>query len=307
MREYLVRAQLEFDWDFEQVGKAERLRSPKELPITIGPFCLYDSPNAEFYLHRVAQIELEHFVQQNPDWRYPISLLYFEIKLEESKQSRPYAQAEDKFELLECLLRLFQPGGISVRRHEHIFLVQEHSFSPFVYLTGHQVKPLPAPTYERPAYPFDDGVLSEFIEFFNAHWDVLQGNPSSPLKMAASRFSSSYEKRTLSDRLIDLVIALEALFGDGDSRGIAARVATRCACLLNLPEEECSGTIGLVRKSYAERNKILHGGQRERRLMQPVQLLITEAEVAELEDIVRKSMIAAMINSSKSSKGSRVE
>ena len=52
-----------------------------------------------------------------------------------------------------------------------------------------------------------------------------------------ARFSSSYEKRDPADRLVDLVIALEALFGDsGDSSNLRYKLAMRGASWLHATE-----------------------------------------------------------------------
>ena len=284
MTEYLIRAKLEFDWDFEPVGKDERLRRPYGLPVKIGPFQLNESPNAEFYLDREAQVELDQTSQAHPDWRYPVSLLYFERKLQVPTNSPPYAKANETFEHLEWLLRLFQPGGISVRRHEHLFRVQEQKFQPIVYFTGHPVPPVPAPLYERPPYPFGDDVLDSFIKFFDEYWCVLEENP--PYTTAAlTRFNSSYEKHRIADRLIDLVIALEALFGDGELGSISYKVAMRCACWLHPPGKERLDAFTLIKKFYDMRSKVVHGGQKA----SP-----SEDQVDQLEGIVRAILVKCL-------------
>ena len=286
MTGYLVRAKLEFDGDFEKVGKSERLRQPHNLPINIGPFQLDQSPNFEFYLNEVVQIELDGIRQGNPDPRYPVSLFYVETRLEESTKSRPHLQADHTFEHLEWLLRLFQPGGISVRRHEHIFRVQEKKWDPLVYFIGHSPQPVPVPLYERPPYPLDDATVDSFVEFFDKFWDELQENLPSYLTIALSRFNSSYEKRSLVDRLIDLVIALEALFGDS-SFSKANIIAKRCSSWLNQPGKEHQGTSALIKKMYKTRNNVVHGEEG----IDLSEKHDFETRLNELEDVVRASLV----------------
>lgn len=47
---YLVRAELEFGWDFEKGEDEKSPKTLKRLPIEFGPFRLDWSPNSEFYL-----------------------------------------------------------------------------------------------------------------------------------------------------------------------------------------------------------------------------------------------------------------
>ena len=73
------------------------------------------------------------------------------------------------------------------------------------------------------------------------------------IDLALSRFNSSYERRELVDRLIDLVIALEALFGEqGDS--LSLKVASRCACWLYPPGQERWDAFVAVRDMYRKRS-----------------------------------------------------
>ena len=74
-----------------------------------------------------------------------------------------------------------------------------------------------------------------------------------------ARLSSSYEKRDLADRLIDLVIALEALFGGGGSSAIAKNLANRSAWWLHTNETERCAAFKTIKKLYRYRNKVVHG------------------------------------------------
>ena len=74
-----------------------------------------------------------------------------------------------------------------------------------------------------------------------------------------SLFSSSYEKRDLADRLIDLVIALEALFGDSDSSSTTYKMAMRGACWLYAKESDRHAAFRTIKKLYGYRSRIVHG------------------------------------------------
>ena len=102
------------------------------------------------------------------------------------------------------------------------------------------------------------------------------------LKTAMARFNASYERRDLSDRLIDLIVAMEALFGDGEPGSVAYKVAMRCACWLHPPGDVRVELFSKIKNYYSIRSKAVHGGE--------LSSLLKE-EVVELEEIVRRSLL----------------
>ena len=280
LKEYLIRAKLDFAQDRTQ----QKVCRPSKLPIDLGPFELKPSPNANLYLGETGwgpYIDGVH-----PDGAYPVALVYVEYKLHEEEGVNLQALSDEHFEALETLLRLFQPGEVSVRRHERMWRVDGQEFKSMIFFDSIPVRPEPAALYDRLPYRLDDSTLERFVEFFNGYWSVLEETPQS-LRTALNRFNSSYERRTLSDRLIDLVIALEALFGDGESSSITYKVAMRCACWLKQPGSGRQKTFRDVRKSYAYRSKVVHG----RTKMEPT----FGSEVDALEAIVRGSLVKLLV------------
>ena len=99
-----------------------------------------------------------------------------------------------------------------------------------------------------------------------------------PLYIATTRFSSSYDKRTLADRLIDLMIALEALLGSQTET--TYKIALRFACLLHAPGEARKNAFRSIKIIYGERSKIVHGDRLEPEY--------TETQVDNFEGAVRR-------------------
>ena len=183
-------------------------------------------------------------------------------------------------ECLEGLLRMFQPGEVSVRRHGVWRVHEGGKLTPTWYFSRYDFKPAKPPTdglHDRLDYPLDDDTLACLIQFIDGHWAVLDKIPPF-LRTAIARFNSSYERRDPADRLIDLVIALEALFGDGESGSITYKVAMRGASWLHAPGSERCTSFGTLKKCYRERSSVVHGGSGK------------DLRVDELEGMVRASL-----------------
>ena len=278
MQEYLLRAKLAFAQDLDQ----DQPTWPNKLPINIGTFELKSSPNADLYLGESGWGSYRD--DRYPQWEYPVSLTYLEIRLRAEGAARLLALADDEFEAIESLLRLFQPGEVSVRRHDRVWRVEGEELKQLLFLDWLPIKPDPVAVYDRLPYPFDDDVLAQFIDFFNLYWAMLK-NIDPQLKTAISRFNSSLDRRTLADRLIDLVVALEALFGDGEPGSISYKVAIRCACWLHSSGQQRLTTFKTVKNRYSDRSRFVHGGKGKHPSQQ---------QVDELENIVRMSIVKVL-------------
>lgn len=277
---YLIRAKFEFEWDSEKGEDKESLRR-LTLPIEFGPFRLDWSPNSGFYLMDLGWIEPDSKGNSYPDWEYPVSLLYVESETEVHSGQHPESAADDILEQLEAMLRLFQEGDVYLRRHEHMWHFKERIPEPAIFFRYRPLKSEPATLYSRGAYKLDDETLGKFIGFSNCYWDIIHQKPQ-PLYNAVYRFSSSYEKRTLADRLVELVITLEALFGDG-SDSLTYKIALRCSSLLYPPGETRKEVFKAIKKVYADRSAIVHGKRLDSKY--------SNEEIGRLEDYIRRSML----------------
>ena len=281
MREYLARAVVEFgafgQWDHDD-------GPPKvwpQLPVEVEPFRLDVSPNSDIYFGEIFGIDLEQMAHLKVDWDYPVSPFYVDTHLEMPDRESPIPCADERFNRFEQLLRLFQPGAVAVRRHSFVQDVSGGGF--WIETSGNNVKSSVVTRYERPAYRLDDETMVRFSAFFADYWDALDGRDPS-VKLALSRFSSSYDRAELSDRLLDLVIALEALFSDGDSGSVTFKIATRCAGWLYPPGEHRLSLFRFVKDVYGLRSDVVHGRKRNRQ--EP-----TRGDLDRLECVVRASVM----------------
>ncbi len=274
---YLFRAKLEFNWDFDEVDSKRRLLYPSQLPTDFGPFLIDHSPNAEFYLEELGWNVRSS--RKSPDYNYPVTLLYVDTQIQVKKGYDPEGIADETFEQLEALLRLFQKGDVYIRRHL-VFEIRQEQPSLVFFLRPQPIKPAPATLYPRDSYKLDDATLQRFIAFFNDYSDIIN-QKQQPISNALFRFSSSYEQRTLGDRLLELVMTLEALFGSrGDS--LTYKIALRCSSFLYPPGEERREAFEAIKKVYDDRSAIVHG--------EKIDSKYTSEEMDQLEQYVRRSI-----------------
>ncbi|MDO8635819.1 MAG: HEPN domain-containing protein, partial [Dehalococcoidia bacterium] len=126
-------------------------------------------------------------------------------------------------------------------------------------------------------------MLAKFKDFYNQYFDIIKSKEM-PLYIAINRFSSSYDKRTLADKLVDLMIAMEALLGSQTE--ITYKIALRFAYLLYPPSEDRKDAFRRIKKVYSERSKLVHGDRLEPKY--------TETQVDNFEDEVRRLIIKVL-------------
>ncbi len=106
--------------------------------------------------------------------------------------------------------------------------------------------------------------------------------------LAIDRWMRSKESRAFEDQIIDLRIALEALFGVDGGREIAFRVATRSAWYLGNEPEDRRQIYTSIEAAYREASKFIHADavrneQKSRSIFERAQYLCREAILKWLE------------------------
>ena len=89
------------------------------------------------------------------------------------------------------------------------------------------------------------------------------GNVPLPLRIAAKRFATSFEKQGNEDKLIDYVIGLEALLGR-ENEAISYRIPLRLATLIGGGPAERIRVFDTSKKSYDLRSNLVHGSDQLR-------------------------------------------
>ena len=118
------------------------------------------------------------------------------------------------------------------------------------------------------------------IDFSNGESDFL--------KNAIDRFMYSYEKSLIHDKIIDLIIALEALFQDGNQE-ITFKLSIKTALFIEVYTIERNEVYNVIKKAYDLRSRVAHGDTPERIVIGGVTM--TEQQLCvKLEEIVRRSI-----------------
>jgi hypothetical protein len=115
-------------------------------------------------------------------------------------------------------------------------------------------------------------------EFMNTAWEKKES--SSPLGIALSRFTDGYERIKLEDKIIDYVIALEALYLQEGTAELSYRLAHRVSVLLTKDKKERQRLFKMTGRSYDLRSKIVHGSKYD----------LSHEKVWFVEDTLRRSI-----------------
>lgn len=250
MKNYAAHAAVQF-------GANNQWRCPdciklSALPVGLGTSLLEWCPNVAAYLGEVLLFDPE--MAANDD--YPFSPLLVKLQGEAADTADLVTSVDQEFENLELLFRLFQPGNISVRRHGLVRNPQ--TGGKWLSFTADSPKPTVVPSYETPKYHIHDDNIGSMTEFFDKYVAVIP-EMGTPVRLALARFNSSYDRRELVDRLIDLVIALEALFTDREPGSVTFKVALRCAWWLQPPGDKRVEVFNFIKKAYSTRSAVVHG------------------------------------------------
>jgi len=194
---------------------------------------------------------------------------------------------------------LFQVSDIPI--HEPIGLLREPEFPLRSYL--HNV------TLDKKDYRKVRSVWQELMDAGYGQPQFKHQSDPNAIEVARERFFKSYEDDNWFESLLDLTIALEALFGPTDRQELSHRIAMRCAWLLGsrsiAPEGTANKTFESVQALYNLRSVIVHRGSPKKKDIQKCISTITgteyvasndwemkESAVEISRDIVRKSIDA---------------
>ena len=89
----------------------------------------------------------------------------------------------------------------------------------------------------------------------------LKGDIPDEVPLAIDRVNSAAERQRPEDQIIDLMIAMEALYGIGDHEAIRYKIRLRAATYLHDSPEDRWKLFRFLGHAYDQRSKVVHGGK----------------------------------------------
>jgi hypothetical protein len=162
-----------------------------------------------------------------------------------------YPSADADFDNVTTALRLLKQGQVD---RQGIYAFTPLVVSPFAnshYQSRANTRYAVSHTYEL--LPVDLPNLNKLLRFVQH-----SGNKRSPLRVAIDRLNYASERDRLEDRLIDLCIAMESLYGDRDGAN-SYKISMRAARYLKRYISNRRSLQRTVADAYVWRNKLVHG------------------------------------------------
>jgi len=251
----------------------------------------------ELVVRSLSDAEVQRLYRDNVAFRsqYPIAerrwLPSFAVELQQT-HPKPPGDQEFPGEIVQqwlnavqvvcSVLRLFKPGAIRCSVVEFWQGREEFLGTPFTYA-------VPGPPVYGRAYEISDADaagLPELLEQFGqVAWDRNQA-----LQLALSRFNLAGERQRAEDRVLDLMICMEALFLPDGNEELTFRLALRAARFLEAGDRgKRIELFSNLREAYRVRSAIVHGSVASRK-----QKISTEQASEFLEETARAALRKAI-------------
>jgi hypothetical protein len=125
---------------------------------------------------------------------------------------------------------------------------------------------------------------SEFKKFWESI-NKIDFDAFPQLSIALSRFNFAYERDKLEDKLIDFMVAFEALFfKEGETGEFRHKLAVRVSRLLEQKYEKRKTVVEKMNEFYDERSKVVHGEKAD----------LKDDFINSVEDHLRKSIVVLL-------------
>jgi hypothetical protein len=162
-------------------------------------------------------------------------------------------------------IRLAKPGSPSLHCHAEFQISDFPLVEPLGYVVSRQGRRL----YEKETiigksdYYSIRSIWKKLMKTGYGQPNMLPPDTTDRMDIAIGRFLRSYEIKNWFENLLDLTIALEALFQPTDNEELSHRISLRCAWLLTgdrrTEESIQDRTYDCVRAMYRLRSAIVHG------------------------------------------------
>ena len=198
--------------------------------------------------------------------------------------NRPLFRSDLIIDDILSVLRLFKHSRV----HSTGFISWNDSF---LLSSGTSYQVLSQPPYFG-SYCLNENELSPFLDL----WHLLK-KKSKNLDFSIHRFNLAFDRRTLNDRIVDLVIAAESLLLNGiNDRELSYRFVLRAAKFIKHPSYSEYEVFHIMKNAYNARSAIVHGSSPKSREIGLPDNLTTDLTTFTdtIEEIVRLGLCKAL-------------
>ena len=204
-------------------------------------------------------------------------LLCYEYSVEENNMNPP-DKTSKRIENLVKTFRLYKSGN--VRNYFYILVPSEFTGG---YMTNGYITPGGFLNYH-----FSSSEIKDFLEFQKILTTLIPNEWNKDnryIEIAIRYFNFANERDSNEDKMVDYIIALEALYLNGDHGEFTYRLAHRAASMLGSTFDRRRVTFEKVKDAYNLRSKIVHGSS------DPKKRKITNEDVEKVNNYVRISIV----------------
>jgi len=253
-----------------------------ELPFRIGVFAFNEYPDEVAAQYHLGQGE------RPAEWdtRYPKWYTYLEYQLTDNSHDQYLKQflveqaARKLLSRLLQVLQLYSPTPLS----GHVHAIRSASRADF---TEEDVFLFPRAIGGNPTEAEVYFIAKDNLDAIKQHFTSLWDRDWHLINLPTSRYMRSYTRDIYSeeyepdDAFMDLMIALDNLFGSAEAVGY--KVALRAACLLETTSDKRGKLSEAIKDWWRKRNQIAHGkGER----------IVEWEDVEGLREVVRRAIMA---------------
>lgn len=183
--------------------------------------------------------------------KYVIETAYTKRKVVgEHIEPQPSDSAKRLYQLVTAL-RLFKSGVVGFNE------ITTTAETPFLW--GYTKFNIARKTFIGQKYILNKTEAIQFKDFWK-RFSIFSTSKPKRLAIAIRRFENAYERTNLQDKLIDFMIAYEALvFKQGETGEFRHKLSTRVSKLLSKTYEERKRIAKEITKFYDKRSRIVHG------------------------------------------------
>jgi hypothetical protein len=203
-----------------------------------------------------------------------------------------YANAIEK-EFLK-FLRIFEGGGVE----NHYYQLESNYWNPDLFGVGGICGRADTFVVGHGDYIVQEDEIEQFTGLWRKYREI-DFSQNRALNIAIKRFNDSFTRREVEDRIIDLMIAFEAMFlKEREKMELTFKLSLRTAIFLEDVDAERENLFEFMKKAYDTRSNIVHGVKTKDKIKVKRSINAEEYDeytlnefVNKLEDIFRECLL----------------